>query len=57
LLKQKYSDTVTIDVEMLLPNPYNNHINGADDDEDILDVGMLGQEGTMVNMSQFIHIP
>jgi len=57
LLKWKYLDTVTIDVEILPPNPYNNHNNGADDDEDVLDVGVLGEEGTMVNMTRFIHLP
>jgi len=57
LLKWKYLDTVTIDVEIQVPNPnqYNNNV--ADEDDDVLDVGVLGEEGTLVNMTRFIHLP
>lgn len=56
LLKWKYLDTVTIDVEIMPPNRHNHHTS-ADDDENTLDVGVLGEEGSMVNMTRFIHLP
>jgi hypothetical protein len=61
LLKWKYLDTVTIDVELLPPRP--NHRNhgggggGGDDDEEVLRVGVLGEEQTMVDMSRYVQLP
>jgi mRNA guanylyltransferase len=49
LLKWKYLDTVTIDVELL---PSNNN-----DDEDVLRVGVLGEEQTLVDMTRFVKLP
>eukprot|EP00567_Pseudictyota_dubia_P008579 CAMPEP_0197443842 /NCGR_PEP_ID=MMETSP1175-20131217/9481_1 /TAXON_ID=1003142 /ORGANISM="Triceratium dubium, Strain CCMP147" /LENGTH=775 /DNA_ID=CAMNT_0042974533 /DNA_START=336 /DNA_END=2663 /DNA_ORIENTATION=+ len=54
LLKWKYLDTVTIDVEILPPKPSFGHSN---DDEDVLRVGVIGDEGTMVDMTRFIKLP
>lgn len=57
LLKWKYLDTVTIDVEILPQfdsgNGYNNNNNNAQS----LRVGVLGEEGTMVDMSRFVRLP
>ena len=49
LLKWKYLDTVTIDVELLplLPS----------DDDDTLRVACLGEEQTRVDMTRHIHLP
>ena len=55
LLKWKYLDTVTIDVELLPPNMNKHHGNGSDDDE--LRVGVLGEEGTLVDMTRFVKLP
>jgi len=55
LLKWKYLDTVTIDVEILPPRP--NFGRNNDSDEDVLRVGVLGDEGTMVDMTRFIKLP
>lgn len=55
LLKWKYLDTVTIDVEILPPRP--NFGGRNNDDEDLLRVGVLGDEGTMVDMTRFIKLP
>jgi hypothetical protein len=49
LLKWKYLDTVTIDVEML-PLRHN-------DEDDALRVGCKGEEHTSVDMSQHILLP
>ena len=49
LLKWKYLDTVTIDVEMLQLR--------HNDDEDALRVGCLGEEQTHVDMSRYILLP
>ncbi len=56
LLKWKYLDTVTIDVELLPPNHYG-HRNNGDDNEDKLCVGVLGEEGTLVDMTRFVKLP
>lgn len=48
LLKWKYLDTVTIDVELLPPLPHK------DDD---WRVGVLGDENSMVDMTRYIHLP
>ena len=50
LLKWKYLDTVTMDVQ-LLPQPPN-----AEDDE-AFRTGCLGEENTLVNMSRYIQLP
>jgi len=49
LLKWKYLDTVTIDVEMLPLRP--------SDEDDTLRVGCLGEEQTRVDMTRYIHLP
>jgi len=49
LLKWKYLDTVTIDIE-ILPLRHN-------DDDDVLRVGCLGDEGTMVDMTRHVKLP
>jgi len=54
LLKWKYLDTVTIDVQ-IMPPPMNRY--NANMDEDTLHVGVLGEEGTMVDMTRFIRLP
>jgi hypothetical protein len=54
LLKWKYLDTVTIDVQ-IMPAPLNNYNNNLD--EDTLHVGVTGQDGTMVDMTRFIRLP
>ena len=51
LLKWKYLDTVTIDVE-LLPS-----LHTSNDDEDVLRVGVLGEEQTIVDMTRFVKLP
>ena len=56
LLKWKYLDTVTIDVE-ILPNDGYRRTARDDEDEDVLRVGVLGEEGTMVDMTRFIKLP
>jgi len=53
LLKWKYLDTVTIDVQIL---PHDSS-SFRDNKEDILNVGVLGEEGTLVNMTRFIQLP
>jgi hypothetical protein len=61
LLKWKYLDTVTIDVELLPDHQYNNfHHRSADDTEHTeapLRVGVLGEEGTIVDMTRYIKLP
>jgi len=49
LLKWKYLDTVTIDVE-ILPLRHN-------DEESLLRVGVLGEEGTLVDMTRHVKLP
>eukprot|EP00526_Cylindrotheca_closterium_P004454 CAMPEP_0113634152 /NCGR_PEP_ID=MMETSP0017_2-20120614/17781_1 /TAXON_ID=2856 /ORGANISM="Cylindrotheca closterium" /LENGTH=763 /DNA_ID=CAMNT_0000544835 /DNA_START=68 /DNA_END=2359 /DNA_ORIENTATION=- /assembly_acc=CAM_ASM_000147 len=53
LLKWKYLDTVTIDVE-LLPIRQSYH-GGGDDDE--LNVGVMGNEQTIVDMTRHVNLP
>ena len=55
LLKWKYLDTVTIDVE-LLPDDSLHHNNNNDDD-DVLRVGVMGEDGTRVDMTRHIQLP
>jgi hypothetical protein len=49
LLKWKYLDTATIDVQ-ILPSSYP-------DDSSKLRVGVLGEEGTIIDMTRFIDLP
>lgn len=49
LLKWKYLDTVTIDIE-LLPLRHN-------DDDDALRVGCMGEEQTTVDMTRYVLLP
>jgi mRNA guanylyltransferase len=51
LLKWKYLDTVTIDVE-ILPS-----LHTSDNDQDVLRVGVLGEEQTLVDMTRFVKLP
>lgn len=51
LLKWKYLDTVTIDVELLPP------LDNYSGDGDGWRVGVLGEEGTMVDMTRYIKLP
>jgi hypothetical protein len=53
LLKWKYLDTVTIDVELLPPRHTNHHNN----DPDELRVGVLGEDQTMVDMTRYVKLP
>ena len=55
LLKWKYLDTVTIDVELLPPKPKFGHRHGGnDDDEDELNVGVMGTDQTSIDMSRYL---
>ena len=56
LLKWKYLDTVTIDVEILPNDPYARG-RSNNDDEDVLRVGVVAEEGIMVDMTRFIKLP
>eukprot|EP00970_Alexandrium_tamarense_P011846 scaffold2578_cov197-Alexandrium_tamarense.AAC.12 len=56
LLKWKYIDTVTIDVEILPPRP-NFGRNQSNDDDDVLRVGVMGEEGTTVDMTRYLRLP
>eukprot|EP00523_Entomoneis_sp_CCMP467_P003412 CAMPEP_0168754544 /NCGR_PEP_ID=MMETSP0724-20121128/19560_1 /TAXON_ID=265536 /ORGANISM="Amphiprora sp., Strain CCMP467" /LENGTH=750 /DNA_ID=CAMNT_0008803035 /DNA_START=50 /DNA_END=2302 /DNA_ORIENTATION=- len=49
LLKWKYLDTVTMDVELLQPR--------HNEAEDAFCTGCLGEENTMVNMTRFVQLP
>jgi hypothetical protein len=53
LLKWKYLDTVTIDVELMPPRINNN--NNQDSDE--LRVGVLGEDQTIVDMTRYVQLP
>ncbi|KAL3777923.1 hypothetical protein ACHAWO_012602 [Cyclotella atomus] len=55
LLKWKYLDTVTIDVEILPPR--QNFGRNANDNEDVLRVGVMGEEGTSVDMTRYLRLP
>ena len=54
LLKWKYLDTVTIDVQ-IMPPPMHNYNNQFD--EDTLHVAVTGEDGSMVDMTRFIRLP
>ncbi len=51
LLKWKYLDTVTIDVELLPPR------RGFNADEDQLCVGVMGTDQTSIDMSRYVLLP
>jgi hypothetical protein len=55
LLKWKYLDTVTIDVELLPPKFSHHHSN--DNDEDELCTGVMGTDQTSIDMSRYILLP
>ncbi|KAL3761988.1 hypothetical protein ACHAW5_006494 [Stephanodiscus triporus] len=57
LLKWKYLDTVTIDVEILPPRPGYGRNNHAAADDDVLRVGVMGEEGTTVDMTRYLRLP
>ena len=50
LLKWKYLDTVTIDVELLPPR--NHH-----QDSDALNVGVMGTDQTTIDMTRYVNLP
>lgn len=55
LLKWKYLDTVTIDVEILPQMPsYGRNQNF---DSDVMRVGVMGEEGTIVDMTRYVRLP
>lgn len=57
LLKWKYLDTVTIDVQ-IMPGGYNQRMkSNIDEDDDTLFVAVSGEDGTMVDMTRFIRLP
>ena len=55
LLKWKYLDTVTIDVEILPPR--QSFGRNSNEDEGILRVGVMGEEGTSVDMTRYLRLP
>jgi len=55
LLKWKYLDTVTIDVQILPPASHRRGNGGQDDN--VLNVGVMGEEGTIVNMTRYLRLP
>jgi len=57
LLKWKYLDTVTIDVQLTLDGGYMHRGRGDDDDDDPLHTGVMGNEQTSVDMSRYIKLP
>mmetsp|Transcript_7365 Transcript_7365/g.16698 ORF Transcript_7365/g.16698 Transcript_7365/m.16698 type:complete len:788 (-) Transcript_7365:247-2610(-) len=56
LLKWKYLDTVTIDVEILPPRP-NFGRNQSNNNENVLNVGVMGEDGTTVDMTRYLRLP
>ena len=54
LLKWKYLDTVTIDVEILPPR---QNFGRNPHDDDVLRVGVMGEEGTSVDMTRYLRLP
>lgn len=58
LLKWKYLDTVTIDVELLPQQQQRRYASNNDESsEDVLRVGVLGDDGTIVEMTRFVKLP
>lgn len=56
LLKWKYLDTVTIDVEILPPRQ-NFGRNQNNEDPNTLRVGVMGEDGTTVDMTRYLRLP
>jgi hypothetical protein len=62
LLKWKYLDTMTIDVE-IVQGGYNHHHNNnnnnnhGNDESDALNTGVMGPDQTSVDMSRYIKLP
>ncbi|KAL9179876.1 hypothetical protein ACHAXT_007846 [Thalassiosira profunda] len=54
LLKWKYLDTVTIDVEIMPPR--QNYRNQSSE-EDVLNVGVMGEDGSTVDMTRYMRLP
>lgn len=54
LLKWKYLDTVTIDVQIMLEGGYRHR---GDDEEDPLNTGVMGPDNTSVEMSRYVKLP
>lgn len=57
LLKWKYIDTVTIDVEILPPRPNFGRYQSSYNDDDVLRVCVMGEEGTTVDMTRYLRLP
>ncbi len=57
LLKWKYLDTVTIDVEILPPRPNYGRNQSNYDDNNELRVGVMGEEGATVDMTRYLRLP
>ena len=55
LLKWKYLDTVTIDVELIEAGYHQRHRRDAD--EDALNSGVLGPSQTSIDMTDYIKLP
>jgi hypothetical protein len=55
LLKWKYLDTVTIDVEILPQIP--SYGRNQNHDKDVMRVGVMGEEGTIVDMTRYVRLP
>lgn len=54
LLKWKYLDTVTIDVQIMPPGYGFGNMKNSND---TLVVAVTGEDGSMVDMTRFIHLP
>jgi hypothetical protein len=55
LLKWKYLDTVTIDVELLEEG--FQHRRGHEEDEEMLNTGVMGPDRTSVEMTRYVKLP
>lgn len=56
LLKWKYLDTVTIDVELLFEG-IQQHRGPGGHDEDALNTGVMGPDQTSIDMSRYVKLP
>jgi mRNA guanylyltransferase len=58
LLKWKYLDTVTIDVEITVGG-FHNHKRGGggSDDDDLLNTAVSGPDHTSIDMSRYVKLP
>jgi mRNA capping enzyme, catalytic domain/mRNA capping enzyme, beta chain len=57
LLKWKYLDTVTIDVELFLEGFQRNRGGHGEEDEDALNTGVMGPDQTSIDMSRYVKLP